>query len=172
MKEWTSSKKHISFKISSSSSRFCANYKQLDPFFPHQHGQVGAWSGSNRDKIWDLQSAEVLSTSVAMIWTDSSRQTLELLDVRIVIRGVAGLEPVGLRFSQVPWDSKFLNNLKIWLLFGNVLKLNHILYLAWTILKDLVPSYVFTHNIFLFIFLGNVLLYLLKYTKLSIISKR
>ena len=55
-----------------------------------------------------------------------------------VIKGPDGEEPVSLRSPQVLWPSKFLINLKIWFLFGNELKLNFFLCLAWIILKDLV----------------------------------
>ena len=47
-------------------------------------------------------------------------------------------EPVTFRSSKVAWTSKFLNNLKIWFLFGNPLKLNFLQFLAWTILKGFV----------------------------------
>ena len=49
-----------------------------------------------------------------------------------VVRGLNGVEPI------VLWSSQFLTNLKIWLLFRNVLKFNFLLYLAWSILKDFV----------------------------------
>ena len=51
--------------------------------------------------------------------------------------GLSGTQMV--KYSQVPWASQFLTNLKkIFLLLGNVLKLNFPLYLAETFLKDLV----------------------------------
>ena len=37
-------------------------------------------------------------------------------------------EPIVWQSSQVPWATKFLTNLKTWLLFGNVSKLNFLLY--------------------------------------------
>ena len=57
---------------------------------------------------------------------------------QIVIGGPDRKEPVALRSSQAPWTSKFLTNLNIWFLSGNLLKLNFLLYLAWIILKCLV----------------------------------
>ena len=83
-----------------------------------------------------------------------------LSGVQIVIGGPEGDEPVTLRSPQVPWVSNFLTNLKIYkgfrscrhipyrtnpkgfpfprLLFGNLLKLNFFLNLAWSIWKDFV----------------------------------
>ena len=61
-----------------------------------------------------------------------------------VIEGTEVEKPVALRAL------KFLKKLKIWLLFGNVLKLNFLLYLAWPILKDWVSYYFFIQKIYSF----------------------
>ena len=88
-----------------------------------------------------------------------------------MIRDPDGEEPVASRSSQVPWASKFLTNLKIWPLFENVLKWNFFLNLAWTILKYLVSSYVFTQD-FLLYHRGIVLQYLFKYVNMLTISRQ
>ena len=49
---------------------------------------------------------------------------------------ISSAEHLTLRSSQEPWASKFLISLKIWLLLGNVLKINYLPYLAWKIFKD------------------------------------
>ena len=54
----------------------------------------------------------------------------------------------GARFASAVSVKVLFTNLKIWLLFGNVLKLNFLLYLAWTILKVLVSHYVLAQKIF------------------------
>ena len=72
------------------------------------------------------------------LWPNDSWTLVKFLGVWIVIKGPNDEELFALRPSQVLWASKFLINLKIWLLFGNVLKLNFPPYFAWTILKDLV----------------------------------
>ena len=53
-----------------------------------------------------------------------------------VIRGLDDENSIALWSSLVPLASKLLINSKIRLLFGNVQRLNFLLYLAWTILKD------------------------------------
>ena len=84
-------------------------------------------------------------------------------------------EPVAPRSSQVLRSSKVLINLKIWLLFWNVLELNFFLDLAWTIFKDLVLWHVFLKMFFYSIIQNMFSLYLTKYIKMltfpTIISK-
>ena len=46
-------------------------------------------------------------------------------------------QPFARHSSQMPWTSKFLTNLKILLLFWNVLKVNFLRCLAWKIFKEL-----------------------------------
>ena len=57
-----------------------------------------------------------------------------------VIGGSDGEEPVSLQSFQALWALKFLTNLKIWLLFGNLLKLNCLHYLA-AFTRQLLCSY-------------------------------
>ena len=53
-----------------------------------------------------------------------------------------------------------------------VQKLNFLLYLAWTILKDFVSCYVFTKKIFCSISQNMISLYLIKYVKMVSISQK
>ena len=103
---------------------------------------------------WLLRRRDLLGIRPTDSWT-----LVTLSGVRIVIGGPEGDEPVTLRSPQVPWVSNFLTNLKIWLLVGNLLKLNFLLNLAWTIWKDFVSLYVFTQKIFCSIDQGIIRLF-------------
>ena len=67
-----------------------------------------------------IRYAELLITPTHSSWV------IECADVE---------EPVALWFSRVLWAAKFLNSVKICLVFGNEWKLNLLLYFPWTIVK-------------------------------------
>ena len=83
-------------------------------------------SNTNRKCQKELQMSTVqLKLLLNVVCKDVDNTCTFFLGVWIVIWGPDGEEPVALRSLQVPWPLKFLT------------KLNFILYLVWTILKEI-----------------------------------
>ena len=99
--------------------------------FPYQLGSVGAWSGSGSDSLRSL--IRNVAQKPRRTLADYFLNPNDTFEYSVCYRRSRLWWS-----SQVLWVTKFLTNLKIWFLLGNVLKLNSFLYLTWTTLEDFV----------------------------------